>query len=538
MAVEADNLPDDTEALKALLLQQQAEHEARVAEHQSQLASLQAERETAEQALKAEIRQLREQLHLLVAKRFGPSSEKGAAAQLGLFDEAEAAVEAVEAADAEPETTPVPAHSRNKPGRKPLPDYIERVDVLHDLPETEKVCPHDGTALERIGEEVAEQLDVIPAQVRVLRHVQPKYGCPCCRSGVKTAKRPPQPIPGSIASPGLLAHVCTGKFVDALPLYRQEAILQRAGVDLPRATLAGWMGKLGELVQPLVNLLRDTLLGYDLLQMDETTVSVLKESGRPATSTSYMWVQRGGPPDKPVVLFDYDPSRSQAVPERLLEGFAGHLQCDGYGGYNAVGQRPEMELVGCWAHVRRKFDEAAKAQGKKGKGKPTGHAGKGLALIQKLYRVEKQAAEATAAERYRLRQAQAVPLLDELRAWLDTALPQVPPKSAVGKALHYLDGEWGKLVRYVEDGRLEIDNNAAERAIRPFVIGRNNWLFSDTPRGAHASARLYSLIQTARANGHEPYGYLRRVFTELPAAGSVEEIEALLPFNLAPESLK
>ncbi len=534
MPCEADHPPDDVEALKALLAEQRARadaHEAIVVEHEEKLAEQQSQLQQKDVRIAA----LQEQLNLLTAKRYGPSSEKADAGQMALFDEAEAALEAED--EEEPEAATTPARPRKKPGRRPLPDDIERVDVLHDLPEADKRCPHDGTPLERMGEEVSEQLDVIPARVRVLRHVRPRYGCPCCREGVTTAKMPPQPIPKSIASPGLLAQVCTGKYADALPLHRQEAILQRTGVDIPRATLAGWVLKLGELVVPLTNLLRDTLLGSDIIQMDETTVSVLKEPDRPATSTSYMWVQRGGPPDKPVVLFDYEPTRSQSVPTRLLEGFAGHLQCDGYGGYNAVGRSPGVRLVGCWAHARRKFDEAARAQGKKGSGKPTGRAGKGLSFIQKLYRVEKQAAEATADQRRELRQSQAVPVLDELRAWLDETRPQVPPKSAVGKALHYLDSEWDKLVRYVEDGRLAIDNNAAERAIRPFVVGRNNWLFSDTPKGAHASARLYSLISTARANGHEPYQYLHHVFKELPAAESIEELEALLPFNLDPESL-
>jgi hypothetical protein len=297
------------------------------------------------------------------------------------------------------------------------------------------------------------------------------------------------------------------------------------------------MIKLGELVLPLINLLRDNLLEYGIVQMDETTVQVLKEKDKAPSSQSYMWVQRGGPPDKPVLLFDYDPSRSGSVPLRLLEGYTGFLQCDGYDGYGAVGKRERVTLIGCWAHARRKFDEAIKAQGKKGKAK-AGRATKGLAFIQKLYRIEKLAGECTAEERYRQRQKQAVPLLDEIRAWLDKSLPEVPPQSAVGKALHYLAGQWPKLVRYTEDGRLDIDNNAAERAIRPFVIGRNNWLFSDTVRGAEASTRLYSLIATAKANGHEPYRYLCHVFKELPAAASVEEFEALLPFNISAEALK
>jgi transposase/uncharacterized coiled-coil protein SlyX len=520
MAAAKTPLSDDVETLKALLQQKELEIETlnhSVAQYKARVGSLQ------------------EQLNLLIAKRFGPSSEKDNNRQLGLFNEAEAAVDEEEVADAVSLT--VPAHQRKKPGRKPLPDYIERVEVLHDLPEAEKVCPHDGTALERIGEETSEQLDVIPAKVRVLRHIRPKYACPCCRQGIKTAPMPPQPIPKSIASPGLLAHVCTAKYADALPLYRQEDILKRAGIDLPRATLANWMLKLGELVVPLINLLRDSVLEYGVVQMDETTVQVLKEDNKAAASKSYMWVQRGGPPGKSVILFDYDPSRSGAVPLRLLEGFTGFLQCDGYEGYGAIGKREDIVLVGCWAHARRKFDEAIKAQGKKGKAK-AGRATKGLAFIQKLYRIEKLAKELTPEERKAMRQGQAVPLLNEMRDWLDTSLPEVPPQSAVGKALNYLHGQWPKLVRYVDDGRVDIDNNAAERTIRPFVIGRNNWLFSDTVKGAEASARLYSLILTAKANGHEPYRYLRHLFKELPVATSLQDIEALLPFNIDAESLK
>lgn len=499
------------------------------------LKKLLEEKERLIERYKSKSESLQEQLNLLLAKRFGPSSEKGDKQQLGLFNEAEAQVD--EVPEAEPDALSVPAHTRKKPGRRPLPDYIEREEVLHDLPEEDKVCPHDGTPLERIGEEVSEQLDVIPARVRVLRHIRPKYACPCCRQGIKTTPMPLQPIPRSIASPGLLAYVATAKYVDALPLYRLEDILQRAGIELPRATLALWMIKLGELIVPLINLLRDNLLAYGIVQMDETTVQVLKEKDKAPSSKSYMWVQRGGPPDKPVLLFDYDPSRSGAVPLRLLEGYRGFVQCDGYEGYGAVGKREVITLVGCWAHARRKFDEAIKAQGKKGKAK-AGRATKGLAFIQKLYRIETLARELPPEERLVMRQAQAVPLLVEIRAWLDKSLPEVPPQSAVGKALHYLHGQWEKLVRYTEDGRLNIDNNAAERAIRPFVIGRNNWLFSDTVRGAEASARLYSLIATAKANGHEPYRYLCHVFKELPGATSVADIEALLPFNISEEALK
>jgi transposase len=515
MAGSNDTLPDDINALKALLTEQQATI----------------------RKYHYENTYLREQLNTLIAKRFGPSSEKHVPDQLGLFNEVEHSAEDEGDEDVSDESLSVPAHNRKKPGRKPLPDYIERVEVLHDLPEEEKLCPHDGTALQRIGEEISEQLDVIPAKVQVLRHIRPKYSCPCCREGIKTALMPPQPIPRSIASPGLLAYVATAKYVDALPLYRQEDILKRAGIELPRATLALWMMKLGELVLPLINLLRDSVLEHGIVQMDETTVQVLKKGNKAACSKSYMWVQRGGPPDKPVVLFDYDASRGGGVPLRLLEGYRGYLQCDGYEGYGAIGKREGITLVGCWAHARRKFDEAIKAQGKKGKAK-AGRATKGLSFIQKLYRIEKVASELTPDERYALRQEQAVPLLNEIREWLDKSLPEVPPQSAVGKALSYLHGQWPKLAGYVEDGRLSIDNNAAERAIRPFVIGRNNWLFSDTVRGAEASARLYSLIATAKANSHEPYRYLCHVFKELPGVTSVQDVEALLPFNISPEALK
>lgn len=524
MVTSSNTLPDDVEALKALLRQKEQE--------------VQNLNNSVEQ-FKARAESLQEQLNLLIARRFGSSSEKSDTRQLGLFNEAEAstAQEEEKAVSESEETLSVPSHARKKPGRRPLPDYIEREEILHDLADEEKVCPHDGTALERIGEEVSEQLDIIPSRVRVLRHIRPKYACPCCSQGVRTVPMPPQPIPKSIAGPSLLAHVCTAKYADALPLYRQEDILQRAGIDLPRATLANWMLKLGELVVPLINLLRDSMLEYDIVQMDETTVQVLKEADKSPRSKSYMWVQRGGPPGKSVILFDYDPSRSGAVPLRLLDSFSGFIQCDGYEGYGGLGKREDIVLVGCWAHARRKFDEAIKAQGKKGKAK-AGRATKGLAFIQKLYRIEKPAREVSPQERLRFRQEQSVPLLEEIRAWLDKSLPEVPPQSAVGKALNYLHAQWPKLVRYVDDGRLNIDNNAAERTIRPFVIGRKNWLFSDTARGADASARLYSLILTAKANGHEPYRYLHHVFKELPAATSLQDIEALLPFNINAESLK
>jgi len=295
------------------------------------------------------------------------------------------------------------------------------------------------------------------------------------------------------------------------------------------------MIKLGNLLNPVIEQLRAHLLAYHILQMDETRIQVLKEAGRAASSDSYIWVQRGGPPDQPVILFFYDPSRGQAVAKELLAGFSGYLQSDGFEVYAAVAEaHPSIALIGCLAHARRKFDEALKAQGTKAK---SGKAQMGLAFIQRLYAVEKPLKETAPEERWRARQQLARPILDDLHRWLEQSLPQVPPSTLTGKALTYLHNQWSKLIGYLADGRLAIDNNACERAIRPFVLGRRNWLFADTPNGAHASAHLYSIIETAKANGHEPYRYLRHLFTELPKASSPQAVAALLPFNIPPSDI-
>ena len=517
MPIALDQLPDDVEALKSLVADQLVRNEQLTTENQH---------------YKARVLTLTEQLNLALARRYAASSEKLSPDQIRLFDEAEAESEAAPAPDVD-DVTIVPEHTRRKRGRKKLPEALPRVEVIHEIPESEQFCPHDGNPLTEIGAVTSEQLDIIPAKIQVIRHIRKQYACRCGQC-IKTAALPPQPIPKSLASPGLLAHITVSKYQDALPLYRQEGILQRIGVDLPRATLANWMIQAGTLIQPLINLLRDRLLAYDILQMDETPVQVLKEPGKTAQSKSYLWLQRGGPPDRPVVLYDYDPGRGAEVPKRLLAGFTGYLQTDGYDGYNAVVAVNALTHVGCMAHARRKFDEAVKAQGKK---KPVGNAHRGLALIRKLYRVEKQARKLTPEARHEHRHRHASPLLDELRSWLDDALPQVPPTSATGKALNYLHNEWDRLIRYLDDGRLEIDNNGAENAIRPFVVGRKNWLFSASVKGVKASANLYSLIETAKANSLEPYAYLRYLFTELPKAETVEAIEALLPGNFAKDQL-
>jgi transposase len=520
MPAPLNSLPNEVSQLKSLLVNQTV---------------LVKKLESENQQYKHQVLTLQEQLNLAIARRYAASSEKIPAEQLRLFDEAELDIEAYPS-EPEDDSVTVPEHKRRKRGRKKLPDTLPRVDVVYDLSEADRICPHDGRILAEIGEEVSEQLDIIPAKIQVLRHICKKYACSCGQC-IKQAKRPAQAIPKSLASPGLLAHVAISKYQDALPLYRQETILRRIGVDLSRATLANWMIQAGALVQPIINLLRDRLLDYDILQMDETTVQVLKEPGKTAQSKSYLWLQKGGPSQKPVVLYDYDPGRGAAVPMQLLEGYGGYLQTDGYAGYNAVVASNNLIHVGCMAHARRKFSDAVKAQGRN---KKRGKAHRGLALIQKLYRVEQKARKQklTPEKRKTLRQKQAQPILDEIRVWLDTSLPQVPPSSVTGIALNYLNNEWNKLIAYLKDGRLEMDNNGAENAIRPFVVGRKNWLFSTSVRGVKASANLYSLIETAKANGLEPYAYLRYLFTQLPKAESVEDVEVLLPGNIGKNQIQ
>lgn len=308
----------------------------------------------------AKIAALQEELRLALHKRFSASSEKASPDQLNLFNEAEVTAATPTTDDL---TTTVPEHERKTRGRKPLPDHLPRTRIEHDIPDADKLCAC-GCQKTRIGEATSEQLDIIPAKIQVLQNVRFKYACRACEGTdddgptVVTAAMPPQPIPKSNASSGLLAYIGVAKFVDGMPLYRLEARFKRIGVEIPRNTLAGWMIRCGALIVPLINLMQKRLLDHDIIQMDETTVQVLKEKGRAPQSQSYMWVRRGGPPDQTVILFDYDPSRGGKVPVRLLESFRGILQTDGYEGYAAVTRGNDIAWIGCLAHARRKFDEA------------------------------------------------------------------------------------------------------------------------------------------------------------------------------------
>jgi len=504
MKLSSQSLPDDPVLLKQLLVE-----------------------------MGAQLERLQQDYALLRRKLFAPSSEKASDAdspQLAMFNEAEEILAAPAAEPAaEDEEVVAPVKRRGK--RKPLPAHLPRIDVIHELPEHELTC-ECGCRKQVIGEQTSEQLDIVPAKFQVIRHIRKTYACKACEAAPVTADKPAQLIEKSLASPSVLAMLLTTKYADGLPLYRFENVLKRHGVEVSRQTLARWVIQCAAQFQPLLNLLRDKLLESPIIHCDETRLQVLHEPGRDPTAQSWMWVQAGGPPDTPIILFDYDPSRAQAVPLRLLEGYAGYLMTDDYAGYNAVAALPGITRLGCWAHARRKFVEAQKVQ-PKGK---TGRADMALNLIGKLYGIEKDCKNATDAERFAVRQSRSVPVLEQLKRWLDKTQPNTLPQTALGKAVNYLASNWNRLERYIEGGHLPMDNNHAENAIRPFVIGRKNWMFSDTPQGATASAQIYSLIETAKANGREPYAWLRHVLERLMAARSVEDYEALLPWNCSANS--
>ena len=500
-------LPTDVDALTALL------HSLIKSHDDVKLAAL------------GHINFLHEQIILSRRRMFGASSES--AGQFHLFDEAEVlAATSTEAQDVAPLPASANAPKPARGKRSPLPPELERVEIVHDVPESERICDC-GTPMVVINRVISEQLDIVPMQVRVLQHIRLVYGCAASEHAPVTAALPPQPLPKSNASPSLLAMLLTTKYVDGLPLARFEKVLARHAVTVPRQTLARWVIGSSCALQPLHNLMRDALFEAPFIHMDETVVQVLKEKGKSPTSQSYMWVQTGGPPGRSVVIYDYDPSRSGEVPARLLTGYQGYLMTDGYEGYNKLAKTDGIEHQACWAHVRRKFIDAVKVQPKGAHG----HADQAISMIGKLYGIEKESKDSTIEARYVARQEKSNPVLNALHDWMEKMLPMVPPKSALGGALSYMRNYWGKLVRFTERGDLPIDNNRCENAIRPFVVGRKAWLFSDTPAGACASAIIYSLVETAKANGVEPYTWLRHVLEHLPAASTADEMDKLLPWN-------
>jgi|SRR2546422_894426 len=505
---------------------------ARVSGLEAENAQLRAELAAREQRIQI----LEQVLRVLKAGRFGPRREKltETPGQGALFNEVEAIAELLELAGTEAPLRATPLREPKIPashsaGRKALASHLPRVEIIHELPEAERTCSCGTTLVEIDSPEVSEQLDYVPAKVQVLRHVRKKYACPGCQRCVRTAAAPPQILPRSNAAPGLIAHLVTSKYVDALPLYRLETIFERHEVSLPRATQAAWMIGAGESAQPLLNLMDERLRGSGYICMDETPVQVLRSDKSPS-SEHWMWVRLTGPPGQRIVLFNYDPGRGAGAAEWLLEGSRGYLQTDGYAVYDGVAERLGLTHVGCVAHLRRKFFEAIKALPPAQQKIPTA-AHEAVRRIDALYAIEREAKEFDPEDRRRLREHQSRPLLESLYAWAQRLRQDTLPSGKLGQALDYLSSQWPKLLRYLDDGRLAIDTNLVENAIRPFALGRRNWLFADTVKGAQASAALYSLVATARANALEPYAYLRRLFEELPAAKSVADFEQLLPFK-------
>lgn len=514
MISDESSLPDDVKSLKKIIVNHQVT-----------------------------INLLEEKISLLQHNLFGRKSEKlpPNPDQPSLFDEAE---EFSETPEAVTEIT-VPKHTRKKPGRKPLPVELPRVDEIHDISEEEKICAC-GCQLSRIGEDVSEKLDIIPEQIRVVRHIRYKYACKGCEGvesnegAVKTASLPPQIIPQGIVTAGLVAYVATAKFVDAQPFYRQEKQFARIGVDISRATMSNWMIHVGKQCKPLIQLLHCEILSGPVVNIDETRVQVMNEPGRLNTSQSYIWVFLGGPREGPSIIYQYKPTRSGDVAKKFLasleplgrtKGYSGYVQTDAYAGYNAL-ESPEIRLLGCWAHARRNFMDVVKATKKSGR--KSGSTDVALGFIRNLYRIEKKVVEMKLEPDgiYRVRQEESKPILDKFFEWLNKRTIETPPKGLLGKAISYTLNNWERLIRYLENGLLLPDNNLVENAIRPFVLGRKNWLFSGHPRGAEASANLYSLIETAKANGLEPYRYLRFLFENLPYAKTEDDYRALLPQSL------
>ena len=522
MKVDVSSLPEDVDELKEVI---------------SYLSNTHSEKEKSYQE---KIEYLEERIRLLTREIFGRKTEKQPEVdrnQLNLFAESDNA----EALQEPHDEITVPAHTRKKRGRKPLADNIPRIEVIHELPEDQRQCKC-GCIKEKFGEETSEKLDIIPAQVRVFKHIRYKYACKNCEGAddpegrtVVIAPPPAEIIPKGVATPGLLAHILTSKFEDALPFYRQEKILARMGVELPRSTMCGWAVKVADACEPIIDLLSQEIRSGPI-QIDETPVQVLNEPGRENTSKSYMWVYRGGDPERPVLIYQYHPTRAGKVPLEFLKKYKGYVQTDGYNGYDALERTGNIKLLGCWAHVRRKFMDVIKA---KSNAKKSGLAEEAINLIRGLYAIEKYARENKydAKQIYELRQEKSKPILDDIGSWLNNTASKTPPKGLLGKAVNYALKNWPRLIRYIEDGNLQIDNNLAENAIRPFVLGRKNWLFAGHPNGAKASGVIFSLIECAKANGLMSYFYLRYLFDQLPLAKTEADYRKLLPQYVDPDAI-
>jgi transposase len=513
-------LPDldglDPDSLKALVI---AKHLESLEQHKSDSEQI--------EHLKLVIEKYRRMI-------FGRKSEKltGELEQLEFrLEELETAQAAEQAAQAateatQPTSTPADSKRRSRPARKPLPEDLPREVVTH-LP-AHNSCPDCGGALRQFGEDVSEQLERIPATFKVIRHVRPKFACAGCESVVE-APAPARPIDRGLPGPGLLAHVLVSKYGDHLPLYRQSQIYAREGVDIDRSTLAGWVGAASELLAPLVDQIRKHVLAASKIHADDTPVPVLAP-GNGKTRTGRLWTyvrdeRPAGFSTAPAVWFAYSEDRKGEHPRRHLKDFKGALQADAYAGFHHLYGDGAIYEVACWAHTRRKFHDIHGVHAS-----PT--TTEALARIGALYGIEEQVRGKPAEIRCSIRQQRARPLLDELRNWMEKMLRLLSTKSETAGAIRYALSHWRALTRYVDDGLLEIDNNAAERALRAVAIGRKNYLFMGADSGGQRAAALYSLIGTAKLNGLDPAFYLRTVLATI-AEHPINRITELLPWNIA-----
>ena len=493
--------------------------------------------------LESRVDVLMEALRLARHKQFGASSEKSEDTLMEQLSFLLNEAEVFSAAEKETErnVTVVTAHQRHKKHEYTLdniPEDIPKERIEHRLEGEDLVCPQCGDTMTEIGTEVVNKLKIIPAQTIVEQNIYYTYACQSCNKNdietpVVKAPREKTIIPGSFATPEAIAHIMTQKFVMGSPLYRQEQEINCKGTKLSRQTMSNWILRATEdYLTPVYEQLHKELLKRDVLHADETTLQVLHEPGKKPQSDSYMWLYRtSGDTDKPIVLYEYQPGRGAKHPKEFLAGYKGYLHTDGYAGYHDLGT--DITVVGCWAHARRKFDEAVKSL-PKGKAKGSS-ASQGLTYCNLLFGIEQEIADKTTEQRYEERLEQAKPVLDAMFAWANSRT--AAPKSALGKAFHYLKEQWPYLTNYLKDGRLEISNNRAERSIKPFVIDRKNFLFVNTPKGATGSAIMFSLIQTAVENGLDPFKYLTWLLKKANKADLADTrvVQSLLPWNASAE---
>jgi transposase len=481
----------------------------------------------------AQIAQLQQELAMALHRMFSRSSEKFQPQGPLLFDELEE-----QTSPSEPET-PVEAKKPASKGRRPLAANLPRKHTYHDLPESERMC-RCGRCMTKFGEDLAEKLSIIPAQVWVEAHHQAKYSCPDANCpykgdgvepGVTKAPGPLPLIPKSIVTAALVAHIWIAKFCDHLPFYRQEAGFARIGADISRQDMSRWTIRVSNDLEPLANLLVQAIREGPVINMDETPVTVLELEKTGTTGQGYMWLARGGTQEHPAVIYHFGSGRGSEHARAIVDNWEGWLQADGFKGYDTLAKATSIKLVGCWAHARRKFFEAHKAA-------PSALNSDALGRIKKLYALEDQCRQQardqgqTDEQFVEVRRALLTPYLEELRAWLDERAAQTLPSGATGKALAYTVGQWDKLVRFLDHSWLTPDNNKAENAIRPFVVGRKNWLFHGNDASAQASCRIYSLIETAKLGGLEPWAYLNTVLDRLPEVRLSGDWESLLPWNI------